>query len=311
MAAAARLVRAAQEKRHADRLVPGVLLAVHSLRSQHVAVVGGVDEDGVLAQAGRVDGGDDAGKLLVQRGDVGAIPCEVVADRIRAVRRNLDVRCGIAVQVLLRQVAVGVVRRPPGENQRERDIRRPRRNVVDGHVGLRNGVVAVPPQPFRRVPIVEGPQVVVGAVGGSPEAEPLAARARRRERAPTVAVQVPLADVRGVVAGVAEDGAEGRPVGGKPHVVEEHAVGERILAGEHRGAPRGTDGNAGDRRVEHHPLRRQAVHRRGLDGGSLVACRTRAVLVGEDEDDVGVSRHRLYPCSERPACSSHRSRRFS
>ena len=60
MPAVAGLIRAAQEKRHADRLVPGVLFAGHPLRAQHVAMVGGVDEDGVFAQAGRVYGRNDA-----------------------------------------------------------------------------------------------------------------------------------------------------------------------------------------------------------------------------------------------------------
>ena len=58
----------------------------------------GVDEDGVFAQAGRVYGRNDAAQLLIQRRDVGAVACEVFADRMAAVRRHLDVLYGIAVK---------------------------------------------------------------------------------------------------------------------------------------------------------------------------------------------------------------------
>ena len=64
---------AAHDKGDQDRFVPGVLLAVHPVRAEHVAVVGGVDKDRIVGQTLGFEGLPETPKLIVQRGDVGQL----------------------------------------------------------------------------------------------------------------------------------------------------------------------------------------------------------------------------------------------
>ena len=110
---------------------------------------------------------------------------------------------------------------------------------------------------------------------------------RRNVRQPTAAVDVPFADVAGVVAGGGQHLAECHGVVAEMGVVEEEAVRGRPLAGHQRAAEGRTDrtsrdgfGEIGALFFELIEVRRLDVRVAGVAGGAGPP------LVGENEEDV-------------------------
>lgn len=187
--------RPAQQEGHHDGLVPGPLFVVLSLRAEHVAVIGGEDEDGVVLDPGLLH------------------------------------RCQQLAQACVQRRAVGIVE--------------------------------------------------TLAFGGGNEALPPAA------------VQVPLADVGGVVAGAFELLADGWGVGGQVRVVEKEAVRQRVLPRQQTGPVGRADRTARDGVGEVDASSDQCVEVGRFDIGIAgVAGGLGAPLVGEYEHQIG-SRRRL------------------
>ena len=67
--------RHTQQERHLRRLAPGDLLGArrYAVRSEHLAVVGGEDEDGVVGQAGLGQRGQQVADAAVERGAMGVV----------------------------------------------------------------------------------------------------------------------------------------------------------------------------------------------------------------------------------------------
>ena len=133
--------------------------------------------------------------------------------------------------------------------------------------------------------------LVVVVLVAHPVAEPAAPLRRHVMGGVVAAVQVPLADVGGVVAGGLErmrDGGDVRGQGGG------RAGGSglmRVAAGQQRAAKRGAPRRAGDRGVEAHPLARKIVDvGREYVRVAAVAGGVRAVLVAEHPQHVGRAR---------------------
>ena len=176
---------------------------------------------------------------------------------------------------------------PPSQEQEER----PGRSGMLAQVslcilGLSNRIVAFPPQFFPPVGVVKGPVVIVRAFERLPVLEALPAFTGNEGRTP-VPIQVPLADVAGIVPRPAQHLGQRQRVGVQGHVVHEDPGGEGPLASQ-QGGPRG------------------AAHRHareGVDEADALACQTvevrrlyirisgeaerlRPPLVRQDEEDV-------------------------
>src|SRR5206468_10787682 len=138
-------------------------------------------------------------------------------------------------------------------------------DVIAGVVCLGDGVVAWPSQFVRGVGIVKGVRVVVRAFKDLPVFEALTAFTWDKVRAP-VSVEMPFADVAGVVTFGFQDLGDRRRLGIERNVVEKDTVRQRTLPGEQR-RPRGrTDRQAGDGLDEAEALRRETVDVRGPHG---------------------------------------------
>ena len=132
---------------------------------------------------------------------------------------------------------------------------------------------------FAGFPVIETEALLRRDVGQSPPI--VAVRA---------AVDVPLADETGAVTGAAEDFPQGRTFRLQFHVVDENAMGERILAREEAGAIRAAHGASRHGVFEIHAFRFQAVEHRGADIDiPAVSRRLRTPLIREQEQDVGTT----------------------
>ena len=104
------------------------------------------------------------------------------------------------------------------------------------------------------------------------------------------AVEVPLSEMSGGVAGVANERGERGFLGAQLHSGPEDAHAVRVPSGEHCGAG-GRAGLLGVEAVEAQPRGRHGIEVRGLDfGEAVVADVAPALVVGHAEDDVWTRR---------------------
>jgi hypothetical protein len=297
----------------ADGLLVRVLLAVEAVASLEVAVVGEEDDGGVVAQSLRVQEAEERADVVVEVLDHGVVAPQVVAalGRSRLLRwgrpggrggdvwREHQLAVAPAGEVGLRRDERGV-RRLDGEDEKEG----PAAVALLGEEALGEpeepvGLVAV--DAARRGIVVDEVvrvERIVAELEGAPALESATERpgdgreaALAREGAAAArmgAEQVPLADVRGLVAGVAELVGD-RALGGGHAPADggdEPAVG--VLPG-HQGEAAGDADRVGHARVgEAQALGRQPVDvRRGDVGIAVAAQRVAPELVADDEEDVG------------------------
>ena len=165
--------------------------------------------------------------------------------------------------------------------------------------GSRNGRLAIGTE---RVVFV----LVVGGFVAHPVVKAAAAPGRNVVIAVVGAVQVPLADVGGVVAGTGEGVGHRGQLGVQPAPVRHHPALVRVAPGQQRAAKRRTPGRPRHSAVEAHPLARQVV-----DVGcehvavAAVAGGVGAVLVAEDPHHVGPPAGRKVSRSLTPAILPH------
>ncbi len=133
----------------------------------------------------------------------------------------------------------------------------------------------------------------MGAAQDLPEVESLASLARD-ERAPLIPIQVPLADIGGFVTGPLVHFREGDRLAPEPHIVQEDAMSQRILAGQQTGAIWTADRAARYGVLEVDAFFDQAIQvRRAYIVVAGVAGRFRPPLVGENKNHVRfLPRHR-------------------
>jgi len=107
-----------------------------------------------------------------------------------------------------------------------------------------------------------------------------------------VTVEVPLADPPGVIPGAVQFVGDAVPIVRQADVIDEQAVGQRVLAGDQAGPRRRADRAVGDVGVEVDRLPGEAVEVRGFDVRiARVAGGVGAPLVGKDVDKVGSVGH--------------------
>ena len=264
------------------------------MRADHVAVVRGEDDDRVAREAGFVERPQKFSEAVIERGAVRVVAGERSArgQRVRGrdVGTELDFFCGIVFAVAGGRGLVGIMRRAPSELEEERLRGSHLRAVADkvlciARLGL--GVVALPHELLRAVGVVGRLVIGVGAFERLPIVEALPAL-RGNVVGAAVAIDVPLADHAGGVAGGLEFLRKRDCLRVEGHVVEEKPVRLRSLAGEERGAHGSAHRHAGHRLREVNALALEAIKvRRAHIGIARVAERLRAPLVGDDEEEVG------------------------
>ena len=265
------------------------------LGGTHAAVVALVDDQRVLQHALRFQGSDHATDLVVEGGDHGGVG---------APGRLGDVR--VPVQVLLRRLE-GRMRRGEGQVHEHRLLAVVVLDLAHGVVAEQIGGVAF----FLHQLVVAIP--VGSAMGAMGEIVDLA-----QHRAVVVVeaalpgpvflvgmADMPFADHRGVVAGIAQRLRQGVLVGiqavlaGRGNHRALHAGAVGITTGHQRR----TCLRAQGLRVEilqPHAAARQRVDVRRLDVGAVVADILPALVVGDDVDDVGLLGARLRQYRHRP-----------
>ena len=330
----------AYEQRHAQRLLVHPALVVPAVIAEIEALVGVVDDDGVLGEAGLVEIVEHAAEVLVDGSDAAEVVLDVAlvapADEILAgevrlaesgVLRlvggvpDLELFGGEVARGLQLRVRFGEVVRQshllhpacagaslPVVEERRRlgqvdvvevvEVLRPRLPVAvrrlvlehqhEGPVG-----VALFPQPLQGqigedvggvADHLLGPLfalqrwVVVGALTlqHSPEVE-----------SGRIALEVPLADHRRLVARFAEQLGEGDLLAVELDRIVDHAILMAMLAGENRRPTRRADRVTDEAVLEEHPFVRESIDvRRLVEHRAVGADRVRRVVVGEDEEDV-------------------------
>ena len=104
-----------------------------------------------------------------------------------------------------------------------------------------------------------------------------------------VAIDVPLTDQGGLVAGLAQF-ARIRPLLGIPSgAVAKDAISATVLAGQQRGTARTTNRVAHEPVIKNGTLVREPVNARRLDDGTVVSSnRPQRVIVAQDKKNVGL-----------------------
>ncbi len=249
-------------------------------------MVGAEDDDGVACEAGVVQRFQQVAEAVVQRGAMRVVAGQVLSRLflhvLGHVRAQLELVGVVHGAVLRRGCLVRIVRRAPGQEQHERFVAA--RVVLDVlHRVLRLGDrVITGPGAFRRIVagVVERVIVVVRTFEHFPVVESLS-RFGRDVVASPAAVEVPLADVAGVIAGGPEHFREAGGVVAQVQVVQEHAVRERELPGHQGCAMRAAHRAAGDGVGEVDRLISEAIEVGRLDIGITgVTGRRGAPLVG-------------------------------
>ena len=155
---------------------------------------------------------------------------------------------------------------------------------------LRNGVVAFPLQKFWSIAVVDRAVVVVSALEHFPVIESVVTFGRNKGQT-FGAVEMPFADVTSVVTGRAKNFCKRGDVGGKPCVVQKHAMGGGALPGHDGGACWTADRDASDCVDEPNALLLEPVEVRSF--GVWVAGKAeglRAPLIRKNKEDVWVRR---------------------
>ena len=183
---------------------------------------------------------------------------------------------------------MGEMRRAERQHQQEGFVGRgAAAQVLLGVGGLGKGIVARPELFFRRsAGIVVRVIVVVIALGALPVVEPLAALGRDVGTA-AMPVEVPLADISGVVAGGLENLGHAQFRVWQIEVVQEHARRGREAPGQQRRAVRRAHRAHRYGVGEARAVGRELVEVRRFDVGVARDAEGRgAPLVGEHEDNV-------------------------
>ena len=293
------------DERDADRLLPWKRSVAVAVGAQHVAVVGEVDHVRIVGQAGLLQALQDAAHVGIQilhhRRAAGAVAPGPLHDvrQVGHVRPEVHGVHRVAPHIFRRCDVFGV-RRHDAEHGQERPLRRTRLQVIDEQIGQCVGLVSgeltqrglgtVLPVPMHVA--VEVGAVVLVPDPGAEAAPPLLrhavqVRALRHVIGLPKTIQMPLAEVRGVVARCAHDpGDRGQrriqPLGGLNAALV--AVEPGVQGSSERRAPRA---------VRHRPGKGDAiggqpvqVRRDGIRVAHVPLGLT-AVQVSVDPDDVG------------------------
>ena len=298
---------AVDDEGDADRLLVGGALVELAVAAAHLAVVREEDDIGVAVHPQVDQRLADAADVPIQ-----VLDLSVVAGQFGA-RFFLHPGHGghVAAQLDLRRAQVpGGVRRIGGRHvgpvrrlHREHGeegliLLSPAANVIpqvlDQHVAEGIGhVAAQPPRPLAAGAVDVVLVLVVGGLVADPVAK--AAAPLRRDVVVGVvgAVQMPLSDIGGVVAGDVERGGHGGRGGRQPDAVGHHAGLVRVAATEQRAAERRAPRRAGHRAVEAHALAPEVVEvGRGDVGIAPLAGGLGTMLVAKDPQHVGSPQRR-------------------
>jgi len=182
-----------------------------------------------------------------------------------------------------------MVGRAPGEDQQKGLLpHRPLPHVIDRHGRLRLGVIARPGARLWRVAEeIHAPVVVMVEVRAGPEVEALPRGTWRHPRPPVWPVQVPLADVAGVVSAFSEGVRDAHLLRRERNVIQHQAKRERRSTRKQRAAVRRAHRHRGNPDTAVGRLGREAVEvwrEDRLFAG--VADGAGAKLVGEDQQNV-------------------------
>src|SRR5207245_3726407 len=154
------------------------------------------------------------------------------------IRPQPQLRWIIQAAILRRRAVIRIVWRTPGKKQQKRLLRlRMVADVFAGVTGLFDGVVTGPFQFVRGIRVVKGVRVVVRAFERLPVVEALTAVVWDELRA-SVSVQMPFADVAGVITFRLKNLGDGRRVWIERNVIEKDTVRQWPLSGQQR-RPRG------------------------------------------------------------------------
>ncbi len=241
------------------------------------------DDDCVLAETEFVHGAEQAAEVVVQV----RYHCVVSRDGLPIIALHVRPLPNLR-RVVHREVLVGsdvrVVRRSPGQEQAER-VLSVLAHEVDRQACVPVGFVTRQSQAFGCIHAHEAVEVVVRTVPHSPVIEPLAAVLRNERLA--VPLQVPFADVAGLVALLLQHLRDGDLTVRQRDVVRDHAVRLAVAAGEQHRPVRRAQRIAAVRVGEERALAGHAIHIGRLDLRiAHAAHRLGTHLIRESDDDV-------------------------
>ena len=199
--------RIANDAGNADRLLERLALQEHALRAEHVPVIRRENDQCVRSQIQRVEHAEQSPDVVVDRGDHCVVLGNVLArtePRARLPVRAHRQRGRIIQTAVLGRRLVRVVRRAHSDHEKERFVTiRP--HELDRQIGPHDRLELFNRDRGRIVAEVRRIKVAMGTFVGSPKREALASRSGRNEaRLPNAAVEMPLADESGGVAGVTQ-----------------------------------------------------------------------------------------------------------
>ena len=256
-----RSARRPHDSRHTDRLIPWLALEPGAVGAQHIPVIRREDHDGVVPQAKGIQLGQHASDLRVDRRDHGVVRGDLLAAGRRdvGVRLQIPVRfvsggvraqsdgCGIVQRHVLIWCHVRIVGRThlDGQEKRARVLVRPSQKLAS-EVRPSFRLEASDGDGLRIVAEVVCVEMSVADLVGGPAREALAPLPGRDPPGLSrPAVEVPLADEAGAVAGPREQLGYARFRFPQPQVVRNHAIAVGVLASENDGSRRATHGRVG------------------------------------------------------------------
>lgn len=288
------------------------------MTAAHVAVVGGVDDERVVAQSALIKAGEDEADGVVETGDGGEITC----DGGRPVSPCHVVNAPCVAHLALDEglVETGIIKAGPGRDgsgivECGQFSRRHAREVRLGHVPVNEKRVAVfggeiePAEDLMRAPggrgLTGGDVRIIGAkpvvfwdgrdtLRGAPFfVAPFRDKIMKAEVVGLmVRINMPAANVHGAIAsGFYSAGTSGgrgiKRFESFAIIIEDDAVLGRPLAGEERAARGHADGNGGERVGERNALARELVEM-GCTYQRMagIAHAVVAVLIGVDKENV-------------------------
>ena len=286
------LARPTQETRHPNGLLPRLPFEAFALRPQHVAVVTGIKDDRVFAQAQFIQLGHQTAHLVVERRHHAVVLGNVLgrgnvwSGGIVVAHREL---CGrVSLRITFRSF-IRIVGRPPLNGE----IERPRIGLslakkFDRQVCPAFGLELTQLDRLVRIAKIVVIEMPMTALVGRPKFKALAAGSWGNEaRLAGSTIEMPLTHEAGAIAGVAQQLRETHRALAQPKVVGHHAVAMAVLPGEEYGARRATDGCIGKNVIENDAFRRKPIEVRRLDVGIAQAAHCMiAVLIGHQKKNV-------------------------
>ena len=311
---ARRDARPRHQQWHAHRRLEVDDLSPQAVMAGHLAVVAGVDDDGVVEQSGGIQPAHqltdevvdevDAGVVRLTRAELllggqilayllGETAARVVVEPVREVGRQLHRRHAVAIAPDVAagggerrvRAAVGGAQEPRGLRLGVLMLQEKRQRLARDHVLLQQALRDLRDARSRR-PGVDGEEVDGVDLMAQPVAQ-VAVRAVLEPLHLVGAAEVHLADQAGPVA-VRGEVAGPRDVLGKDHpVVVPGSAAVRVLGGHQAHARRRAHRAGAQRRVELHRIGGDRVQRLGAhDRVSGEAGYERRVLVGKQQQDV-------------------------